>query len=146
MRLIDADALRADAITRSGGTEFAFDNCYPFWQFSQAIAQAPTIEAAPVVHGRWEKFTHSAFLGYKDGGPIWADRAVYRCDHCHFGTIAKHNYCPRCGAIMDGDSKAPTTPTTNYRVCKHCKTAVIGMEEYAECPECGHPFEEVAHA
>lgn len=45
MRLIDADALRADAITRSGGTEFAFDNCYPFWQFSQAIAQAPTIEA-----------------------------------------------------------------------------------------------------
>ena len=45
MRLIDADALRADAITRSGGTEFAFDNCYPFWQFSQAIAQAPTVEA-----------------------------------------------------------------------------------------------------
>lgn len=50
-RLIDADALRADAITRSGGTEFAFDNCYPFWQFSQAIAQAPTIEAAP--GGAW---------------------------------------------------------------------------------------------
>lgn len=44
--------------------------------------------------------------------------------------------------------KATTTPTagSNYQSCKHCKTAVIGMEEYAECPECGKPFEEVAHA
>ena len=51
------------------------------------------------------------------------------------------------GSRMDGDGKVTTTLTTgsNYRVCKHCKIAVIGMEKYAECPECGQPFEEVSH-
>lgn len=97
MRLIDADALRADAITRSGGTEFAFDNCYPFWQFSQAIAQALTIEAVPVVHGRWEQVQR------------WATKAKYRCSVCGREimsatkvNIEKYPYC-HCGARMDGD-------------------------------------------
>jgi hypothetical protein len=97
MRLIDADALRADAITRSGGTEFAFDNCYPFWQFSQAIAQAPTIEAAPVVHGRWEQVQR------------WATKAKYRCSICGREimsavtvNIEKYPFC-HCGADMRGE-------------------------------------------
>lgn len=143
MRLIDADALRADAITRSGGTEFAFDNCYPFWQFSQAIAQAPTIEAAPVVHGRW------VLVKPRRTGR----NATYKCTACgqlrssYYNDVTQWKHCP-CGARMDGDGKAPATPTTgsNYQDCKHCNSTFIGLEEYAECPECGHPFEEVANA
>jgi rubrerythrin len=48
---------------------------------------------------------------------------------------------------MDGDSKATTTPTTgsNYQSCKHCNSTFIGLEEYAECPVCGQPFEEDAN-
>jgi hypothetical protein len=65
-----------------------------------------TEEAAPAVHGEWVKFTRSSLIAFKAGTPVWADRAVYRCDHCHFGTIAKHNYCPRCGVRMDGDGNA----------------------------------------
>lgn len=98
MRLIDADALRADAITRSGGTEFAFDNCYPFWQFSQAIAQAPTIEAAPVVHGRWVHVPSSDMISGK----------AYKCSECgkmRYGSYMP-NYCQCCGARMDGDGDA----------------------------------------
>ena len=44
-RLIDANALRTDFLTRHGMDDFEFDNCYPFWQFSQAIANAPTVDA-----------------------------------------------------------------------------------------------------
>jgi hypothetical protein len=102
MRLIDADALRADAITRSGGTEFAFDNCYPFWQFSQAIAQAPTIEATPVVHGQWIE-DHA--------------RCCRRCSVCGFEVhddaahimFGDRHIAPKhcnCGARMDGDGNA----------------------------------------
>lgn len=110
MRLIDADALRADAIIRSGGTEIAFDNCYPFWQFSQAIAQAPIIEAAPVVHGRWVD---------RYGGKY--DNPVYDCSECKNAALGKlkrdelgtdrfvqelSGVCPHCGTRMDGDHDA----------------------------------------
>ena len=91
-RLIDADALRADAITRSGGTEFAFDNCYPFWQFSQAIAQAPTIEAAPVVNGYWVDHYICSNCGKRSTAGLDAD--VWTCYEPPF--------CPNCGAKMDG--------------------------------------------
>jgi len=49
MRLIDADALRASAIKATGNSVLAFDNCFPYWQFSKCINEAPTISAVPVV-------------------------------------------------------------------------------------------------
>lgn len=69
------------------------------------IWSIPTVDAAPVVHGWWRGYVHSALVRWKDGEPVWADRNVYRCSRCDFGTIAKHNYCPRCGAKMDGERK-----------------------------------------
>lgn len=66
------------------------------------LKNAPTIEAAPVVHGHWREYTRSALVSWKNGEPVWVDRAVYYCDGCSFGTIIKHNYCPRCGQKMDG--------------------------------------------
>lgn len=52
-RLIDANSLRTDYLKKHRMTDTEFDLCYPWWQFSQAIANAPTVDAAPVVHGRW---------------------------------------------------------------------------------------------
>ena len=92
MRLIDADALKRYAtggVTSVGLLTLA------------EIDNAPTVDAAPVVHGWWKGYIHSALVRWKDGEPVWADRNVYRCSRCDFGTIAKHNYCPRCGAKMD---------------------------------------------
>lgn len=55
-------------------------------------------DVAPVVHGKWEQ-----------------RRSSWYCSNCGkgyrvgFGAIPanKHNYCPNCGARMDGDAHAP---------------------------------------
>lgn len=52
--------------------------------------ELPTIEAASVVHGEWERIPYS----YSNG---------YRCSCCGQKSIEKHwNFCPNCGARMDG--------------------------------------------
>ena len=49
----------------------------------------PTIEAEPVRHGRW----------------IEKDDGVMHCTECdRVGNPHTDNYCPNCGAKMDGDS------------------------------------------
>lgn len=58
-----------------------------------AIDAAPTIDAAPVKHGRWIDVNRS------DG--------LRECSVCHDWQIHYEkyipNYCPTCGAKMDGD-------------------------------------------
>ena len=86
MRLIDADAL-IDELTA------ASEN----WRMGASIAKTmiryvkrvPTIDAAPVVHGRWEY----------NGIP---ESVLSKCSVCGclYGSSA-FNYCPNCGAKMD---------------------------------------------
>ena len=61
----------------------------------EVLKQTKTVEAVEVVHGRWEKAEYNGFL---------------RCDQCKDVYIneewledGKWNYCPNCGAKMDGD-------------------------------------------
>ena len=55
------------------------------------IAQTDTVDAVEVVHGRW--FAHHSHS--------------YECTCCHAKYITMRakdwNYCPNCGAKMDGD-------------------------------------------
>lgn len=95
MRLIDADALKKRI------KQEPTDGMYTA-EIVEAIDEQPTVDAAPAVRGWWEEFIHSALVSWKDGEPVLADRTVYRCSRCDFGTIAKHNYCPRCGQKMEG--------------------------------------------
>jgi len=44
----------------------------------------------PVVHGRWIPF-HSKISG-----------DIQYCSACEIGFVAKSDYCPNCGAKMDG--------------------------------------------
>lgn len=56
-----------------------------------AIAAMPAADVEPVKHGRWiEHIDHEMLTGYDE------------CSVCHFGTIGQSNYCPNCGAKMDG--------------------------------------------
>ena len=55
-----------------------------------AIDTIPAADVAPVVHGRWVPF-HSEIAG-----------DIQYCSACEIGFSAKTNYCPRCGAKMDG--------------------------------------------
>ncbi len=54
----------------------------------QMINNAPTVDAVEVVHGRWET-------------QHWR----HICSVCGFivGQHSRSNYCPNCGAKMDGD-------------------------------------------
>lgn len=61
------------------------------------IARFPAVDAEVVRHGRWE-------------WNLPLDKLVssYRCTACEFlgygNRIDKFNYCPNCGARMDGDA------------------------------------------
>ena len=50
----------------------------------------PTADVAQVVHGRWVPF-HSEAAG-----------DIQYCSACEIGFDAKMDYCPNCGAKMDG--------------------------------------------
>ena len=82
MRLIDADALIEEALT---------EGAYGYVDAKQ-IADAPTVDASPVRHGRWKCNKPCPVCGedrFKGlDADIWADW--------------EPPYCPNCGAKMDG--------------------------------------------
>jgi hypothetical protein len=115
MRLIDADAavkLMQIATAKElyvGDLTKRLGNSYNYHAFAagykaaiddmtQAVKEAPTIDAVPVVHGRW----------------VFKERAHYfKCSLCkepipykfgYAGSRRYYNYCPNCGAKMDGGS------------------------------------------
>ena len=58
------------------------------------LAGMPAVDAAPVVHGRW--------ISYLDGEHLMPER-YYKCSVCSDrGYKFRRNYCPNCGAKMDG--------------------------------------------
>ena len=86
MRPIDAD--RALEIVRDQG--IAHPNAYHLTNYATLILrEAPTIDVAPVVHGRW--IMHDDEFGL-----------TCECSVCHIETMGDGNYCPNCGAKMDG--------------------------------------------
>lgn len=83
MRLIDADKL---------------DWWYKGRNIRHVIDDAPTVDAVPVVHGRWSDAGFGELPKHAPYG--WA------CSAC--GGISFNNeyiYCPNCGAKMDGERK-----------------------------------------
>lgn len=100
MRLIDADALMKRAQWFEEyleGQEVAFKYIDP-----DDIEDAPTIDAEEVVHGRWDD---SGRYQFPNG------RKAIRCNMCGCALheneyhLLNWNYCPVCGAKMDGERK-----------------------------------------
>ena len=89
MRLIDADVLVKHKVTGEIGN-LSGDFVPGF-----AIANAPTIKAEPVRHGRW----------------IHDINNLYGCSKCFGRETMSHKklkpYCPNCGAKM-GKKEEPT--------------------------------------
>ena len=96
-RLIDANAIigKARWMEEPDGNGI---NCDILAVSVCAIEDAPTVDAVEVVHGRWKPY-HEADIGYDEYG--------VRCSNCNF-EVEDHevdflmNYCPNCGAKMDG--------------------------------------------
>ncbi len=65
-------------------------------EIEEAINTAPAADAVPVVHGRWECDL-----------PTINTYGKLRCSICNWWTLdpsvdCSYNYCPVCGAKMDG--------------------------------------------
>jgi len=62
------------------------------------IKAIPAADVRPVVHGRWE-YEAQEVGGVNGGvGTIWG----YRCPFCDKLNVYESNYCPNCGAKMEG--------------------------------------------
>ena len=92
MRLIDADAMMRDI----GETViFSVRPDRPSAELRGArkvvdrIEAAPTVDAVEVKHGRWIRYKENCLYN--------------RCSRCLYEHCREPNYCPNCGAKMDGD-------------------------------------------
>ena len=69
-------------------------------EVEQAIVDAPTVDAAEVVHGRWVDHMVRDWRCSECGDKIHKVRKV---DGYCYNDLP--NYCPQCGAKMDGERK-----------------------------------------
>jgi DNA-directed RNA polymerase subunit RPC12/RpoP len=105
-RLIDANAL-IDKHTVLWDEALGFCACV----LVEDIDNAPTIDAVEVAHGRWrEKILVGGFAeewGYvcSECGCTVSDRSNLRISR-YASKNQRLNYCPNCGAKMDGDGDA----------------------------------------
>ena len=68
------------------------DAHYPHW-YTVKIKSIPAVDVAPVRHGRWERTAK-----WWQGGSAWK-----QCSECGILHLGKSNFCPHCGAKMDGE-------------------------------------------
>lgn len=106
MRLIDADALLEGGLHyRCAQVDGGGLILVPMADVRQSIKNAPTVVSVPVIHGRWfdtgvENGTGNIYFCSvcgKYNNPNKKDVEMKR-------TKEKPDYCPHCGARMDGDN------------------------------------------
>ncbi|MBR5874525.1 MAG: hypothetical protein IKY90_07335 [Oscillospiraceae bacterium] len=88
MRPIDADALQFKPCVLSDDVGFSICSAIK----KSEIDAAPTLDYAPVKHGFWKKC-----------GQLSRTQWLHRCSLCGCPQDYAHNYCPNCGARMDGE-------------------------------------------
>lgn len=100
-RLIDTDVL-ADAIQRERDLliereQYGAEHILVH-HFERILEDVPTVDAAPVVHGRWETV------------PLLGGNFVStNCSVCGSFPASRYwKYCPKCGATMDGGESDET--------------------------------------
>ena len=95
-RLIDADELSKDDEVIAWVSNDAIRTGKQLKMFSELflkkIADAPTVDAQPVIHAEWIEHT--------DNYSTWVE-----CSVCGTERAYPTNYCPDCGARMDKESK-----------------------------------------
>jgi hypothetical protein len=65
----------------------------------RVLMSAPTADVAEVRHGRWKR-VRWVKCDDPDGG-YW----IVRCNQCSIPHFKEYNFCPSCGARMDGDEE-----------------------------------------
>lgn len=100
MRLIDI----SDYEWKGAEIQWVERNDYSISLRRMPLYKIPTVDAVPVVHGKW--IPDTAF-----GNDIMSNGMAVLCSECGQGHFrGKTNYCPKCGAKMDGgDADADST-------------------------------------
>lgn len=106
MRPIDADALqqmidvaeeRFEKEPAKAGHGRKYFNCNGLRYF---IDKFPTLDVAPVIHACWNDGPGYSVEILRD----WYLQPTYVCSSCKTEEDKKTNYCPHCGAKMDGEN------------------------------------------
>ena len=96
--LIDANELLLSEVKRCGSIPTIGTGYSNEMSFLTILEQAPTVDAVEVVHGRWVKNETESEKHVE---------SIYFCSVCQnhdaWGETEKTNYCPNCGAKMDGE-------------------------------------------
>ena len=69
---------------------------YPSW-YAERIKALPAADVVPVVHGRWDESKEHFYLN--NGCKEWIN---FYCSECDAPNNSPTDYCPNCGAKMDG--------------------------------------------
>ena len=87
--LIDREAVREFIKSYSHSTDVVY-------HMEKHLYEVPTIDAVPVVHGRWKK--------YPDCGVTVCSACGWSIEECFYDptTLKPYPYCPNCGAKMEG--------------------------------------------
>lgn len=97
MRLIDSDALHK-----------SFEEVYEHpvsmfrdsaWWFFGRLEDEPTVDAAPLVHGRWLPYENEQDKGFHHCSVC--NCQAFNCEDGSEVVEVLSNYCPNCGAKMD---------------------------------------------
>ena len=78
-----------------------FDEGIPYNVLAAEIREMKAADVAPVQPGFWD-CVDSSYWRWTPSGGVSVSRLSYRCSRCGRGTAIKSNYCPNCGARMDG--------------------------------------------
>lgn len=75
----------------------------------EVVQMAPAVEAEPVRHGRWEIVIVSTSNPYESE----IEEKCSICGRCvqRYGAQPQDNYCPNCGAKMDGGDDSAKNKT-----------------------------------
>lgn len=97
-------------VMRNPDSEFVTDDYID--GFSDGISAAikeleafPAADVVPVRHGRWVGYETKSYKNSENG----IAKKYYRCSSCRCFNAIRSNYCPKCGAKMDGDEQGNDT-------------------------------------
>ena len=111
MRLVDADALKEDCRMandckdcKTYVRDCEYDRIYTKMDFCGWIDDAPTVDAEPVVHGRWIIKDNPGTGWYRVTCSECGEDVTSVAPVIGFFPKAKvtWDFCPNCGAKMDG--------------------------------------------
>ena len=61
-------------------------------------------DVEPVRHGHWVGYETKSYKNSENG----IAKKYYRCSSCRYFNAIRSNYCPKCGAKMDGEPNNDT--------------------------------------